>query len=279
MTKHSIGIFDSGYGGLTILGKLLQHLPQYDYMYLGDNARSPYGDRSFETIYQYTKEGVEWLFHQHCPLVILACNTASAKALRSIQQHDMLPLLPYKRVLGVIRPTAEIIGNLSPSKHIGILATQGTVTSQSYPIEIKKFFPHVNIFQQACPMLVPLIENHEHQTEGARFFIQKYIQQLLHQSADIDTILLGCTHYPLIMDQIQSLCASYHTKKTIQVISQGDIVANSLQKYLWHHAEIDSQLTKNGEVSYYTTDTATDFNKKAMIFLHHPIQSNHISFD
>src|SRR5215210_5286321 len=215
MTGKPIGVFDSGYGGLTVLKELVAKLPQYDYLYLGDNARAPYGSRSFETVYQYTLQCVKWFFKQGCPLVILACNTASAKALRSIQQNDLPKIAPEKRVLGVIRPTAEIIGDLSKTKSIGILGTTGTVQSESYPLEIKKFFPEVNVFQQACTMWVPLVENNEYTSQGADFFIEKDINKLMSQSNEIDTILLACTHYPLLINKIRE-----HVPSPVNIISQ-----------------------------------------------------------
>lgn len=259
--KGPIGVFDSGYGGLTILKDIAALLPQYDYLYLGDNARTPYGSRSFETVYHYTLQCVKWFFEQGCSLVILACNTASAKALRTIQQKDLPVLAPNKRVLGVIRPTAEIIGQYSLSKQIGILGTQGTVLSQSYPIEIQKFFPEVTVWQQACPMWVPLIENNEHLNEGANYFVDKYIQQLLQQNANIDTILLACTHYPLLYPKIKAALPAH-----IQVIMQGNIVAQSLQNYLQRHPEIEAKCTQNGRQAFYTTDDDSIFEQQATLF-------------
>lgn len=259
--KGPIGVFDSGYGGLTILKDIAALLPQYDYLYLGDNARTPYGSRSFETVYHYTLQCVKWFFEQGCSLVILACNTASAKALRTIQQKDLSVLAPNKRVLGVIRPTAEIIGQYSLSKQIGILGTQGTVLSQSYPIEIQKFFPEVTVWQQACPMWVPLIENNEHLNEGANYFVDKYIQKLLQQNANIDTILLACTHYPLLYPKIKAALPAH-----IQVIMQGNIVAQSLQNYLQRHPEIEAKCTQNGRQAFYTTDDDSIFEQQATLF-------------
>lgn len=271
MTKGAIGVFDSGYGGLTILRDVVNRLPGYDYIYLGDNARAPYGTRSFETVYAYTLECVKWFFRQGCPLVILACNTASAKALRSIQQNDLPGIDPQKRVLGVIRPTSEIIGQFSSSRNIGILATPGTVASASYAIEIAKFFPEVVVFQQACPMWVPLIENNEHQTAGADFFIEKETNALLKQAPEIDTVLLACTHYPLIASKIQS-----HLPETVRLISQGPIVAESLADYLQRHPEMDALLTKNGTRHFFTTDSTQDFNQHASMFYGTPIQSEQV---
>lgn len=272
MKLSPIGIFDSGYGGLTILKEIKKLLPQYDFIYLGDNARTPYGTRSFETVYHYTKECVQWLFEQNCNLVILACNTASAKALRSIQQKDLKNLGEEKKVLGVIRPTAETIGNFSQSKHIGILATKGTVQSQSYLLEVEKFFPEIQIFQQACPLWVPLIENDEFESAGADFFIKKYVDELMAQSPKIDAVLLACTHYPLILKKIQQ-----HLPENVQIISQGEIVAHSLLDYLNRHNEMDSTLSKNGEIRFYTTDEAADFDKHSVNFYGKQIHSTQIA--
>ncbi len=266
-----IGVFDSGYGGLTVLSKMVAGLPQYDFMYLGDNARAPYGTRSFETVYRYTLECVQWLFHQSCPIIILACNTASAKALRTIQQHDLSKLHPKGRVLGVIRPTSEVIGRHSQTGNIGILATSGTVQSNSYAIEIQKFFPDAHIVQEACPMWVPLIENGEHGGAGADYFIQKNINNLLRQNQQIDTLLLACTHYPLLQQKIEA-----HLPKGVSVVTQGEIVAGSLKDYLHRHPEIESQLTQGGRRSFYTTDSAADFNNQATAFFGQQVQAEHI---
>jgi glutamate racemase len=270
-SKAAIGVFDSGYGGLTVLKEIVSKLPQYDYLYMGDNARAPYGTRSFETVYHYTLECVQWFFKQGCPLVVLACNTASAKALRTIQQNDLPKLDPSKRVLGVIRPTTEIIGNYSATKEVGILATNGTVQSNSYPIEIEKFYPATKVFQQACPMWVPLIENNEHQSMGADFFVKEYMEALLQQSPNIDTVLLACTHYPLLMDKIKE-----HVPEGTKIVSQGEIVANSLADYLGRHPEIDEKCSKNGHLAFYTTDSAEDFDRQANIFFGKPVQSKHL---
>ena len=215
-----IGIFDSGYGGLTVMKEILRVLPGYDYVYLGDNARAPYGSRSFETVYKYTLEAVRWFFNQNCPLVVLACNTASAKALRSIQQHDLPTLNPHARVLGVIRPTTEIIGNFSKSGKVGIVATSGTVNSESYLIEIEKFFPNLRVYQEACPMWVPLVENNEFDSPGADYFVKKHLDSLFSNDPGIDTLLLACTHYPLLMEKIKKFSGS-----NVKVLSQGEIVA------------------------------------------------------
>src|SRR5471030_2695957 len=242
-----IGIFDSGYGGLTVFRSIFQQLPGYDYIYLGDTARAPYGNRSFQSIHQYTWECVQWLFAQGCPLVILACNTASAKALRTIQQLDLKNEDPSKRVLGVIRPTAEVIGNYTKTKEIGVLGTKGTVQSGSYLIEIDHFFPDVKVYQQACPLWVPLIENGEYDKPGADYFVASYLDQILAQSANIDTILLACTHYPLLQEKIKAYLPGH-----IQIISQGDIVAKSLIDYLTRHPEMENKLTKGGTQQFFT---------------------------
>ncbi len=261
MTINPIGIFDSGYGGLTILKDIKSLLPQYDYLYLGDNARAPYGARSFETVYQYTKQCLEWLFAQNCELVILACNTASAKALRTIQQNDLIGVYRHKRVLGVIRPTAEIIGSYSQTKHIGVLGTSGTVKSDSYLIEIEKYFPEISVWQQACPLWVPLVEQNEFNNRGGEYFIRKDLEKLLMQCDKIDTILLGCTHYPLLIDTIKR-----YLPEGIKVISQGNIVARSLQSYLFRHPEMDERCSKNSLLRFCTTDSTEDFNKHAAAF-------------
>lgn len=271
MQKAPIGVFDSGYGGLTVLKEITARLPQYDYIYLGDNGRAPYGNRSFETIYQYTWQCVQWFFAQGSPLVILACNTASAKALRSIQQNNLPEYYPDRRVLGVIRPTTEVIGNFSKTKKIGILATNGTVQSDSYPIEIRKFFPEANVYQQACPMWVPLVENNEYKNEGADYFIQKNIQQILQQDDEIDTLLLACTHYPLLMDKIKQFLP-----KDITVLAQGEIAANSLADYLRRHPEIESLISKEGKRKFFTTDSAEDFDAHAKVFYGSNIKSEKV---
>ncbi len=270
MNNHSIGVFDSGYGGLTILKELTKELPSHDFLYLGDNARAPYGTRSFETVYQYTLQCVRWFFSQGCPLVILACNTASAKALRTIQQHDLPGIDPAKRVLGVIRPTSEVIGSLSASGHVGIFGTPGTVQSGSYLLEMAKYAPGVNVSQEACPMWVPLIENNEHLSDGADFFVSKHVKQLFDQDRNIDTILLGCTHYPLLVSKIEA-----HLPGGIQVISQGEIIARSLRQYLDNHPEMDSQITKAGIHRFFTTGDTLDFNTKGSQFYGDSISSGY----
>ncbi|GAA4788742.1 glutamate racemase [Olivibacter ginsenosidimutans] len=256
-----IGIFDSGFGGLTVFKEIKALLPQYDYIYLGDNARVPYGTRSYETVYHYTLECVHHLFDKGCRLVILACNTASAKALRTIQQRD-LPLYPdLRRVLGVIRPTTEIIDQFTVSKQVGILATSGTVNSQSYSIEIHKFFPTIEVYQEACPMWVPLVENNEIDSEGARYFVQQSIQRLLTRAPAIDTLILACTHYPLLLPLIKARIPSH-----IQVVSQGPIVAKSLADYLHRHPEMEALCTTNGTTQFFTTEKPENFDEKAALF-------------
>ena len=270
-TSQPIGVFDSGYGGLTVLKSIVQKLPSYDFIYLGDNARAPYGNRSFDTVYQYTRECVQWFFSRGCPLVILACNTASAKALRTIQQQDLVESGTKNRVLGVIRPTTEIAGRLSKSGHVGILATSGTVNSGSYVLEINKFFPGLKVYQQACPLWVPLIESNEHLGEGADYFIKKYVDELLSQSQEIDTVLLACTHYPLLMERLRR-----YFPNSIQLIAQGDIVAESLAKYLENHSEIDDRCSKKSVLSFYTTDDCADFDRHGGYFFGHAVKSERV---
>ena len=272
--QNPIGVFDSGFGGLTVLKEIVKKLPGYDYIYLGDNARAPYGNRSFETVYGYTLECVKWFFSKGCHLVILACNTASAKALRTIQQNDLPNIDKEKRVLGVIRPTTEMIGRLSQSKHVGILGTTGTVNSNSYVLEIQKFYPDLKVYQQACPMWVPLVENNEYDNHGTDFFIKKYIQQLLRQDEAIDTILLACTHYPLLMDKIKE-----YSPADMRILSQGEIVAKSLEDYLRRHPEIETTCSKNGSREFYTTDSTEDFDNHASIFFGKSVQSKHLDLD
>ena len=269
-----IGIFDSGYGGLTILNKIRQLLPEYDYLYLGDNARAPYGTRSFDVIYEYTLQAVNYLHEQGCNLIILACNTASAKALRTIQQRDINP--DEVRVLGVIRPTVEVVPARTRTKHIGVLATPGTVASDSYVIELLKQDPTLVVTQQACPMWVPLIEAGEHLSEGADYFVEKYLTELLTRDPLIDTIILGCTHYPLLQDKIEDFLK--RTNRQISVIAQGAIVANSLQDYLLRHPDIAERAKMGGKqtITYLTTESATKFAESASIFLSEPIKAQHI---
>jgi glutamate racemase len=265
-----IGVFDSGYGGLTILRELVRNLPQYDYLYLGDNARAPYGTRSFDTVYHYTLECVKHLFSKGCSLVVLACNTASAKALRNIQQLDLPHLAPDRRVLGVIRPTTEVVGTLTESHHIGIFATVGTVASESYLVEIEKFFPNVKVYQEACPMWVPLIENGEFDSEGADYFVKKHIEHLLAQSPNIDAVLLGCTHYPLLIKKIKEFLPPH-----IHIINQAEIVAHSLADYLQRHPEMEAQCSKNGERTFYTTDSTDAFDRQSKVFFGEEVKSSH----
>lgn len=261
-TKGAIGVFDSGYGGLTILDKIREKMPEYDYIYLGDNARTPYGTRSFEVVYNFTLQAVRKLFELGCPLVILACNTASAKALRSIQQIDLPQIAPQKRVLGVIRPTVECIGEMTTTRHIGVLATTGTIKSESYPLEVRKLFPDITITGEACPMWVPLVENNESLSEGADYFIRQHIERLLQNDPLIDTILLGCTHYPLLMDKIRKFTPSH-----IRIIAQGEYVAESLQDYLRRHPEMDNLCSQGGTCRFLTTESEQKFKESASIFL------------
>ena len=278
-----IGIFDSGYGGLTILNHIRQRLPQYNYLYLGDNARAPYGTRSFDVIYEYTLQAVNYLHQQGCDLIILACNTASAKALRTIQQNDINP--DELRVLGVIRPTVELVPTRTRTNHIGVLATPGTVASESYVIELQKQNPELVITQQACPMWVPLIESGEHLSEGADYFVEKYLTELLERDPKIDTIILGCTHYPLLQDKIENFL-NQNSKFKIQnytIISQGEIVAESLADYLERHPEIKNKVLTasdrdNSEATcqFLTTESASKFAESASMFLDEKIQAKHI---
>lgn len=274
MQRSPIGIFDSGYGGLTVMKGIVSRLPQYDYLYLGDSARSPYGGRSFEVVHQYTWQAMQWFFGQGCPLVILACNTASAKALRTIQQQQ-LPQSPWaaNRVLGVIRPTTEMIGGISETGKIGILATRGTVQSESYPIEIAKFWPGAEVHQQACPQWVPLIENNEHKSRGARYFIEKYTRELLDKDPGIDTVLLACTHYPLIAEEIEELLPA-----GVRLIGQADLVAESLANYLQRHPEMETRLTKHGSRQFVTTDDPEDFDSHATLFYGENVESTRVHF-
>lgn len=269
-----IGVFDSGYGGLTVLKDIVSKLPEYDYIYLGDNARAPYGNRSFDTVYRYTLECVQWFFKQGCSLVVLACNTASAKALRSIQQNDLPAMGPGKRVLGVIRPTTEMIGQFSKTNHVGILATNGTVASGSYPIEIEKFFPALNVYQEACPMWVPLVENNEYDKPGADYFIKKNLAQIFSKSGKIDTLLMACTHYPLLKNKIEQFLP-----EGITLLSQAQIVADSLANYLQRHTEIEQSCSKNGRRNFFTTDSTTDFDNHASLFFGAAVRSEHLDLE
>ena len=273
-TPGPIGVFDSGYGGLTILDKIREVLPEYDYIYLGDNARAPYGTRSFEVVYEFTRQAVNKLFDMGCHLVILACNTASAKALRSIQMNDLPQIDPARRVLGVIRPTVECVGEISKNQHIGVLATAGTIKSESYPLEIHKLFPEIQVSGTACPMWVSLVENNESQDEGADYFIRKYINQLLSKDPQIDTVILGCTHFPILLPKIRQYIPEH-----ISVSAQGEYVAESLKDYLKRHPEMDAKCTKNGNCQFYTTEAEEKFSESASTFLKQQISVKHITLE
>jgi len=266
-----IGVFDSGFGGLTVLRELVQAMPEHDFLYLGDNARAPYGARSFETIHRYTLEAVEFLFAQGCPLVILACNTASARALRTIQQKDLPRIAPEKRVLGVLRPVVEQVGLQTRTKHVGIFGTQGTVRSLSYPLEIQKFWPELSVVQQACPLWVPLVENGELDSDGARFFIERDIQALLQQDSAIDLVVLGCTHYPLLLQTIRSYLPEH-----IQLIHQGAVVAAATKEYLSRHPEMEARLGHHGRVEFCTTDSVEFFELGASHFFGGPVRAKSV---
>ena len=270
-TPGPIGVFDSGYGGLTILHSIRQLLPEYDYVYLGDNARAPYGTRSFDVVYEFTRQAVIKLFEMGCHLVILGCNTASAKALRTIQQHDLPSLDSNRRVLGVIRPTAEVIGCLTTTRHVGLLATEGTVKSESYQLEIKKFFPDIQVSGIACPFWVPLVEYNEADSPGADYFVKKRLEALAQKDPLIDTIILGCTHYPLLMPKIEK-----YKRPGVRIIAQGEYVANSLKDYLKRHPEMNAKCTKTGTCQYFTTENPIRFQEQAQVFLHEKIQVNHV---
>ena len=273
-TPGPIGIFDSGYGGLTILKAIRELLPQYDYAYLGDNARAPYGTRSFDIVYQFTRQAVLKLFEMGCQLVILGCNTASAKALRSIQQNDLPNIDPLRRVLGVIRPTAEVVGKLTETKHVGILATPGTIKSDSYNIEINKLWPELSVTGVACPLWVPIVENNEATGAGADYFVKKRIDHILWLDPDIDTLILGCTPYPILMPKIKQ-----YVPEGVKIVSQGEYVAESLKDYLARHTDMDARCTKNGTVRYYTTENADKFKEAARIFITEDIQVEHIDLE
>jgi glutamate racemase len=269
-----IGVFDSGYGGLTILHGIRQLLPDYNYIYLGDNARAPYGTRSFDVVYQFTRQAVIKLFEMGCHLVILGCNTASAKALRSIQQRDLPELDPSRRVLGVIRPTAEVIGHLTRNNHVGLFATEGTVKSHSYDLEISKLWPDIKMSGVACPFWVPLVEYNEADSPGADYFVKKRIDELMHKDADIDTIILGCTHYPLLMPKILK-----YVNPNVRIVPQGEYVADSLKDYLHRHPDIEKACTKGGNCDYYTTENPDKFKESARIFLHEDVHVSHVDFE
>ena len=277
----SIGIFDSGYGGLTILDGIRRRMPEYDYIYLGDNARAPYGTRSFDVVYEFTLQAVKHLFSLGCPLVILGCNTASAKALRTIQQQYLPQHAPDRRVLGVIRPTAEVVGELSRTGHIGVLATEGTIRSQSYNLEITKLYPHCTVVGQACPMWVPLVECGEFDKPGADYFVRDSLQELLSQDPLIDTIILGCTHFPLLLPKIEQQLAQLSTLNsqllTPLIIPQGQYIAASLEDYLHRHPEMDERLTRGGTCQYLTTESATKFRESASLFLQEEVNVQRIT--
>jgi glutamate racemase len=283
MTSGYIGIFDSGFGGLTILDGIRQRMPEYDYIYLGDNARAPYGTRSFDVVYEFTLQAVKKLFEMDCPLVILGCNTASAKALRSIQQKYLPKYAPDRRVLGVIRPTAEVVGTISHTKHIGVLATEGTIKSESYKLEIEKLHPDCTIVGQACPMWVPLVENNEFDKPGADYFVKDSLTKLMSQDPLIDTIILGCTHYPLLLpkikQQLAQLSALNPQLSTPQIIPQGQYIASSLEDYLRRHPEMDERLTRGGTCQYLTTESATKFRECASLFLNEEVEAQHITLN
>lgn len=269
-----IGVFDSGYGGLTIFRELRKILPQYDYLYLGDNARAPYGSRSFEVIYRYTLEAVRELFARGCPLVILACNTASAKALRTIQQKDLPNIDPTRRVLGVIRPTVEILDQVSDSGHIGVLGTPGTVASNSYVMETMKLFPDMTVTQQACPLWVPIVENSEADGDGADYFVKKYIGELMAKDPAVDTLVLACTHYPLLIDKIRK-----YAPVGMRILEQGNLVAESLKDYLRRHPEMDCRLSRGGTAEFLTSENPEKFDALASVFTHHPVKSRRCALD
>ena len=275
MTYSPIGVFDSGYGGLTVLKELVKTLPDYDFLYLGDNARTPYGTRSFEVVYEYTLQSVKYLFRQNCPLVIIACNTASAKALRNIQQLDLPNIAPDRRVLGVIRPSVEKVAEITVNGHVGVLGTVGTVVSESYPIELEKWSGGKvkSTVQEACPMWVPIVENNEIGTEGAEYFIRKNIQNILQKDKDLDTLVLGCTHYPLLIDTIQK-----YVPENIKILQQGEITAEKLSEYLQRHPEMEKRLSKNGTLKFQTTESSENFNGKAALFMGRKVAAEHVHF-
>ena len=272
MQPGPIGIFDSGYGGLTILSQIREQMPEYDFLYLGDNARTPYGTRSFEVVYEFTSQAVRTLFDMGCPMVILACNTASAKALRTIQQIDLPKIDPSKRVLGIIRPTVEYLDDITQSRHVGVLATSGTIKSQSYPLEIKKLFPDINISSEACPIWVPLVESGEAKSDGADYFVRRHIDNLLAKDDKIDTIILGCTHYPILYDKIRQ-----YTPSNIKIIKQGEYVGKSLVNYMERHPEMDSLCTKQGTCQFLTTESGEIFKSYASIFFDEDIHVRSIA--
>ena len=270
----SIGIFDSGYGGLTILHGIRQLLPQYDYIYLGDNARAPYGSRSFEVVYQFTRQAVLKLFERGCHLVILGCNTASAKALRSIQERILPEIAPERRVLGIIRPTVEALGNITKTRHVGVLATEGTIKSESYSLEVAKFYPDIKVSGVACPLWAAIVEANEADSPGADYFVKRRIDQLMLKDSLIDTIILGCTHYPLLMNSIVR-----NVPDGVRIVPQGQYVADSLKDYLQRHTAIDSMCTKRGKCQYLTTESEERFRESARIFLHEDVDVTHVNLE
>jgi len=267
-----IGVFDSGYGGLTILEEFRKKLPEYDYLYLGDNARAPYGNRSFDMVYDFTRQAVLYLFSQGCSLVILACNTASAKALRNIQQTDLPTLSPGLRVLGILIPTVEILGSQTKTRHVGLIGTQGTIQSGSYPIEVHKLFPDIIITGEACPLWVPLVENGEYESEGAAFFVKKNLDNLFSKDPEIDTLILGCTHYPLLLSLIKRF-----VPRGVKIISQGEYITESLSLYLTRHPQMAERCSQNGSVRYLTTESTIKFEENASLFTKRQVKANHVS--
>ncbi len=270
MRNAPIGIFDSGYGGLTVFGHIQKRMPCYEYIYLGDNARTPYGTRSFEVVYQYTLQAVERLFSMGCELVILACNTASAKALRTIQQNDLPHIAPHKRVLGVIRPSVEELAGAAV-RHVGVLGTVGTVKSHSYRIEIEKLFTNISVTEEACPMWVPLVENHEYDRPGADYYVKQHIDNIFNKKKDIDTLILACTHYPLLLPKIKKYLPS-----GVKVLSQGSPVAGRLEQYLKNHPEIEQKCSLAAKTRFYTTESPERFQKSATLFLKQSVEVEHI---
>lgn len=275
MKYSPIGVFDSGYGGLTVLKELVKALPAYDFLYLGDNARTPYGTRSFDVVYEYTLQAVKYLFSKNCPLIIIACNTASAKALRNIQQLDLPHIAPDNRVLGVIRPSVEKVAEITRNGHVGVLGTPGTVASDSYPIELEKWSNGAvkSTVQEACPMWVPIVENNEIGTEGADYFIRKNIRNIFQKDPELDTLILGCTHYPLLLESIRKFVPRH-----VQILVQGEIVAEKLIDYLGRHPEMEQRLSKNATIQYETTESAENFEGKAALFMGHPVKAEHVHF-
>lgn len=273
MANAPIGVFDSGYGGLTVLKELIKTAPHYDFLYLGDNARTPYGTRSFDVVYEYSLQAVKYLFKQHCPLIILACNTASAKALKNIQVLDLPTIAPGQRVLGVIRPSVEKAAEITRNGHVGVLGTHGTVVSESYPIELEKWSGGrvISTVQEACPMWVPIVENNEIESDGAAFFIEKHIQNILQKDKDLDTLILGCTHYPLLLHIIKRFLP-----KNIEILEQGHLVAEKLMAYFKKHRQLEKQISRNGNIVFQTTESAETFEQKAALFMGQQVKAENI---